>query len=473
MCSSQLVAHASRVAVLVVVCTIGAGCATAPPPTTEEVVEQALPETPIRSTWSAAAETGAVPDGWLKTFNDPRMEAVVGEALQKNLGLRGVAAQLDAAAGAARLAGAALKPVVGLGGSGEAQTVADTTSSGANLTASWELDVWGRLRTLRNASEEEFNAAQADFDFARESLAAQTAKAWYLATDARQQLRLAERSVGIYSELLELVGKQLDAGRVGRQDVALAEADLAGAEERLRSAQGADQQAVRSLEILLGRYPSAELDVAEQFVPVPPPVPAGMPSDLLERRFDLIAAERRVASAFQGVEAARLARLPSISLTAGGGVASSGLGDLLGSDPEFFNIGANFFQPIYQGGAIEAQIEIATAQQEAALAAYGQSALVAFGEVETALANEQLLRERESFQQAAVEDNAEAVRLNQRQFEVGRVDMLSVLQIQNRELAAQSALISLKSARLEQRIDLHLALGGGFEISAEEDEISE
>jgi outer membrane protein TolC len=136
---------------------------------------------------------------------------------------------------------------------------------------------------------------------------------------------------------------------------------------------------------------------------------------------------------------------------------------LLGASPGFFDVGANFFQPIYQGGAIEAQIEIQTAQQEQALAAYGQNVLVAFGEVETALTSETLLAEREQFQQAVVDDNAEAAGLARRQFEVGRTDLLSVLQIQNRELAARSALIRLENARLEQRINLHLALGGSFE----------
>jgi NodT family efflux transporter outer membrane factor (OMF) lipoprotein len=438
-------------------------CATAPSPTVEEIVPQALPDTQIRSVWSAAAEQGTVPDGWLKSFDDPQMEAVVGEALQRNLGLRGVAAQLDAAAGAARLAGAQLKPVVGLGGAGTAQTASGGTSYNVGVNASWELDIWGRLRSLREASEEAFNAAQADFDFARESLAAQTAKTWYLATEAGQQLALAKESVSIYAQLLDLVGKQLDAGRVGQQEVSLARADLRSAEERSKSAEGGYQQAVRSLEILLGRYPSAEMETAKEFVPVPPPVPAGLPSDILLRRYDIVAAERRVAAAFQGVQAARLAKLPSISLTAGGGVASNGLSELLGASPGFFDVGTNFFQPIYQGGAIEAQIEIQTAQQEQALAAYGQNVLVVFGEVETALTNEVLLAEREQFQQAVVDDNAEAVRLARRQFEVGRTALLSVLQIQNRELAARSALIRLENARLEQRINLHLVLGGSFE----------
>jgi multidrug efflux system outer membrane protein len=447
-----------------------AGCATTAPPTQAEIQAAALPETTvIAGKWASAAEAGVVPDGWLKSYNDPQMEAVVGEALKNNLGLRAASANLDAAAGAAVIAGARLKPTVGLGGGGASQTAESgggpSQSYGANANISWELDVWGKLRTLSQASELEFQAAQADFEFARQSLAAQTAKAWYFATEALQHRKLAEESVAIYARLYELVKRQKLAGRVGEQDVALARADLSSAEERLRGTEAGYQQAVRSLELLLGRYPSAEMEVAEEFVPVPPVPPAGMPSSLLERRYDLVAAERNVKAQFQQVEAAKLAKLPSFSLTATAGASSNALNDMLGQGPGFFNIGANFLGPIFTGGALDAQVDIQTAQQEAALANYGQQALVAFSEVESGLSNLRLLRERVQFQAAAVKDNAIAVEKYRMQFDVGRTDLLSVLQVQTRELAAHSSLIRLQNAELIEHINLHLALGGDFESS--------
>jgi NodT family efflux transporter outer membrane factor (OMF) lipoprotein len=447
-----------------------AGCATKAPPTQAEIQAEVLPETTvIPGKWASAAEAGEVPDGWLKTYNDPQMEAVVGEALKNNLGLRAASANLDAAAAAATIAGARLKPTVGLGGGGSSQTVAQgggpSQSYGADVNVSWELDVWGKLRTLSEASEQEFQAAQADFEFARQSLAAQAAKAWYLATEALQQRNLAEQYVAKNKKVLELVEKQQAAGRVSEQDVALARADLASAEESLRGTEAGYQQAVRSLELLLGRYPSAEMEVAEEFVPVPPIPPAGLPSALLERRYDLVAAEREVKAQFQQVEAAKLAKLPSFSLTAGAGASSNALNDMLGQGPGFFNIGANFLAPIFTGGALDAQVDIQTAQQEVALANYGQQALVALSEVESGLANLGLLDERVQFQMAAVKDNATAVEKMQRQLEVGRIDLLSVLQVQSRELAARSALIRLQNAKLIEHINLHLALGGGFEES--------
>jgi NodT family efflux transporter outer membrane factor (OMF) lipoprotein len=445
-----------------------AGCATTEPPTQTAILADALPETTvIPGKWTSAAEAGEVPDGWLKSYHDPRMEAVVGEALKNNLGLRTASANLDAAAGAAKIAGARLKPTVGLGGGGSSQTTSGgggpSQSYGADINVAWELDIWGRLRTLSEASEQEFQAAQADFEFARQSLAAQTAKSWYLATEALQQRNLAEQYVAKNRRILELIQKRQSAGRVAEQDVALARADLASAEESLRGTEAGFQQAVRSLELLLGRYPSAEMEVAEEFVPVPPIPPAGMPSTLLERRFDLVAAERQVKAQFQQVEAAKLAKLPSFSLTSSAGASSNALNDMLGQGPGFFNVGANFLAPIFSGGRLDAQVDIQTAQQEAALANYGQQALVAFSEVESGLANLRLLRERVQFQSAAVTDNATAVEKVQRQLEVGRVDLLSVLQIQSRELAARSSLIRLQNAELLEHINLHLALGGDFE----------
>lgn len=219
---------------------------------------------------------------------------------------------------------------------------------------------------------------------------------------------------------------------------------------------------MRSLEVLLGRYPATELEVASEFVPVPPPVPVGIPSEVLERRPDIIAAEREVAAAYNRVEAAKAAKLPSISLTASGGSSSDELLDIVGLGGSFFSLGANFIAPLDIGGGLQAQVEIETAQQEAALAAYGGLALRVFSEVESSLRNETLLLEREEFLASAVESNSEAMKATQIQYEVGAVDLLSVLQIQTRVLNSKIELVRIKNARLAQRIDLHLALGGDF-----------
>ena len=444
-----------------------AGCATAPSPTRDEVVKDAFadPSRAIRAEWATAAEHGEVPEGWLTSFKDAGLEAVVGEALKNNPGLRAAAARVEAAAAALVQAEAGLKPVVGLGAAagGTQYKGGDYRDSlNVGLSASWELDVWGKLRARAAAGEEQLRATEADYTFALQSLAAQTAKAWYLASEALQQEKLARENVSITEQLLRVVEAKQKEGQVSAQDIHLIEADLATAQASLRTVTGAREQATRGLELLLGRYPAAELEVRTSFVPVPPAIPAGVPSDILERRADLVAAERRVAAAFQGVQVARLARLPSVSLTAGGGVTSNDLLDLLKLGPGFFNAGANFFQPVYTGGALAAQVKIATAQQRQALSAYGQQALVAFGEVENALSSERLIAEREAFLATAVENSQKALNLGRVQYEVGRSQLLDVLQLQARLVSARSGLISAQSARLVNRINLHLALGGNF-----------
>lgn len=439
------------------VASLCVGCGNPQPaPKHADVVADSIGTQTVRKEWASAAESGEVPNGWLTSFNDPKMEELVVEALRHNLALRGAATRLDVAAASAAQADALSKPTVSLGGGGGVAGI------GVGLNVSWEMDVWGRLKAIQSAADEQLASVQNAFDYARESLAAQTAKAWYLAVDAKQQLNLANDTVKVHEELARVVKVKADAGRVTPQDLNLAQADLASARERARSADGAFKEAVRSLEVLLGRYPSAELAVSDQFVPVPPPVPAGLPSQILERRPDMIAAEAEVRAAFQNVQAAKLAQLPRFGLSGTAGFASSDLVSSLGT-PSFFNAGANFLMPVFDGGTLEQEVVIQTANQEQALANYGQRALVAFQEVERHLTNEQQLAEREELLSAAVKQNEDALKVARTRYDSGAIEVLEVLQLQSRTNISKSALIDMQNRRLANRIDLHLTLGGSFE----------
>ncbi len=457
------------------------GCSGTPSPTTGEVVGQGLPkQTQIPEDWTSKgneespdqlrnALAGPVEDGWIKNFKDPQLTSLVREAVSHNPGLRIAAANVDRAAAVAVISGAALKPSVGAGVVGEKTyggSLLDTDAWGVGMA--WEIDLWGKLRARATAGEAAYEASVADYNGARQSLAALTAKAWFLLTEAYQQRSLIEESVSIYEKMLGLAESRYKIGKVSKQDIHLARADLSSANERLRQMQTAFEQAARSLEILLGRYPKAEINAGKKFVTMPPAIPVGLPSDILQRRYDLISAEKKVAAAFQQTIEAEAARLPSLSLTATGGRVSNDLNNLLGSDPGFFNVGANFLAPIFTGGALEAQVEITEADQEAALAAYGQTALTAFSEVERSLSNEQLILEREVFLADVVTDNDQALKLAQKQYQVGRTDMLNVLINQARLIGAKASLISLQNDRLTNRVNLHLALGGSFEEASAE-----
>ena len=447
----------------VVLCLLVAGCASQlqEAPGRDEVLADALPDTTeVRAEWAAPADdTGQVDDGWLATFNDDQLDALVAEALDKqNPNMRILSAQVDRAEAASRLAASALKPTVGLGaglsGTAGPDALQGTTATGG-FGVSWEPDVWGRVQAGVNAADEILRATTEDFEFARQSLAASVARAWYLATELSLQVALADEIIGILEETVGLVETKERVGQVSMQDVFLVRADLATAQEARETARGGQQQTRRALEILLGRYPAGEIETATELVPVPPPVPVGLPSDLLERRPDLVAADRRVAAAFFLTEEARLAQLPSFSLNATLG-ASSSLGEAIG------NLSAGLVAPLYTGGALEAQLDIATADQEAAIGAYGSAVLKAFEEVEGALTNEELLARRETYLGSAVDNNLEAYDLAKVQYNVGQTDLLSVLQMQSRWVGARIGLINVMNQRLAERINLHLALGGSF-----------
>lgn len=443
-------------------------CTATKSPDRDNIVTQALPSTTaIPQSWqSLAAKPGEIDSGWLSHFKDPQLESLVQEALNNNLSLRAATANVTKAEALAVQAGAALKPAVGLGGS-----TRSTESGRGNLldtdamaiSVSWELDLWGKLRARAQSGEEAYFATVAEYEFARLSLVGQVTKTWLLATEIHQQQLLAEETIVIFKQMLQYAKNRRDVGKVTSLDVHLAAADLASAESALRTIKNTQLQVTRSLEILLGRYPSSEIQARKEFLPLPDSIPSGVPSDLLERRLDLISAERLVAAAFQRTEEAKAAKLPSFSLTASAGQSSSDLVSLLGLDKNYFNVGANFIAPLYSGGALDAQVEIQTANQEQALANYGQTALKAFSEVESALTNERVLGEQEDLIRVSVKENKDALRITKNQYNVGKIDLFTVLQIQARLNSARSELIRILNARLTQRVDLHMALGGDFE----------
>jgi outer membrane protein, multidrug efflux system len=222
-------------------------------------------------------------------------------------------------------------------------------------------------------------------------------------------------------------------------------------------------QALRALELLLGRYPTAEITVAQRLAPMPSPVAVGVPSELLERRPDVVAAERRVAAAFSRIGEAKAAQLPRISLTAGGSTISSDLFVLQDRSNPAFSLGANLIAPIYQGGVLRAQVEIRTAEQKEAVANYARIAQRSFSEVENALAAENVLRDRDAILGANIIDSARALELVQIEYRIGNADLRAVEHRQLALYAAQTTRLRVQSERLAQRVNLHLALGGSFE----------
>jgi NodT family efflux transporter outer membrane factor (OMF) lipoprotein len=444
-----------------------AGCATKAPPTRAEIQQQSgtISALAPTSAWKAGGSDGKISDNWLATFNDTQLDALVREAVTNNPDLRVAATRVEQASQYVELSKAALRPAVNLLGMG-GYNLGDGSSTlqGVFIGASWELDLWGRLRYGRNAAQETYASTQADFEFARQSLAATTARSWFTASETWLQLQIANEMVKSAQQLVSLAEKRQQVGSGKEQDVTLARANLGNFQDNVAQIRLAHAQTLRALELLLGRYPAAELKARQDLDTFPGPVPVGMPLEMLERRPDLIAAERRIAAAFDRVGEAKTARLPRISLNASIADLSSQVIQLQ-SDYEnpSSGIGGKIIAPIYQGGALNTQVEIRTLEQKEAVAQYARMALRAIGDVENALAAGKTLAEREQLLQRIVADNQRTLDLEQSSYRIGKTDLRSVQQQQLNLFAARLSLLRVQSEQLSQRVNLHLALGGSFE----------
>jgi NodT family efflux transporter outer membrane factor (OMF) lipoprotein len=442
------------------------GCALKTPPDAAAIKQEGMPKVDVPGVWKAVPPVaGIVTDNWLATFQDDPLVAAVNEAIANNPDLRTGAARVEQAELYAKLAGAKLYPSVDLIARGGAKLSSDASGiQGGWLLMSWELDLWGRVRYGRAAAAADALSAQADYEYAQQSMAALVAKSWFLATEATLQAELARKTVTDAQELVRLAQTRAQVGIGNDEDVYVARASVGTYQDALRQIELSRENAIRALELLMGHYPAAAAGIENKLPGQPPPVPSGLPSELLERRPDVIAAERRVAAAFNRVGEAKAARLPAISLTAGVSSISSDLVVLKEHDNPVWSLGANLLAPIYKGGALKTNIEIKTAEQKQAIAAYASIGLRAFGEVEGALAAELAAREREQILTQTLADNQRAYDVVQTQYRVGSTDLRSVTQRQLALNSTQAALIRMQAEQRVQRINLHLALGGSFAV---------
>ena len=429
------------------------------------------------ASWQAAAAgaDGRISTGWLAEFGDPALTRAVEEALAHNLDLKSAAARMrqareSAIAGKSRVRPRAeLDASAGFGVSENGDLPASEVERyGLTLAASWEADLWGRLRDLNAADEADYAAAQAAYRGARLSLAANAAKAWCNLIAAEQLLVLARSTLDSNERVLRAVERLFKGGAgQGALDVQLGRTNVSAARRAVKSTQLLRDEAARSFEVLVGRYPSAETRATRDLPELKRSVPAGLPADLIERRPDLAAARAELFASARRADAARKALLPRLALTGSSGTPVSNFGNLL--DPAYLtsSIASGFSQALYEGGALAADARAALAANDALLHRYAQLSLEAFREVESALGADSSLAEQEAFLIQEVEQAALAEKQAARDYSDGvNDDILRVLESQSRAVNARSGLIRLRNERLQNRIDLHLALGGDFKTSA-------
>ncbi len=456
-----------------------AGCSATAPDSRVAAVARMAPEG-----WSASREARAgVDNGWLRRFGDPQLAKLVDEAMADNPDLGVAAERVRRSQAVARLAGAEMKPqlqgqftgraqkqnLVGFPFPGGQSFVSE--SYGTSLDINWELDVWGRVRAAQGAAVADAQAGAMELEAARTSLAAQLAKAWFALGEANEQIELAREAVEtrglVATAFEERFERAIDDQGGTASQVRLAQTDLESSRATLALWEGERQRALRQIELLAGRYPEGKGWTSAGLPSPPPAPPAGLPSELLLRRPDLLAAERRLAAAGRRADSARRARFPRFSLTGSRGTSSDSLDEVLDSRFGVWSLGGGLVQPIFSGGRLLGEQRVAESDERIALRELQRDVLRAFGEVEQALVAEVYFAKRvEALSETARLASAAAEAAVQ-DFTDGVVDALTLLQAQDRKIQTGLSLASLRRARLDNRVNLHLALGGDFKLRGE------
>lgn len=423
-------------------------------------------------TWIAASTgtEGRISTGWLGDFHDSGLKRSVDKALEYNRSLRAASARLREAKETTIIARARELPSVSAGGRGsvsDGSSFDRTQSYGLNLAASWEPDLWGRLRDLTRAAEADERAAIEDFRGARLSLAANAAKSYTNLISSEQEVDLAKYTLESFEKNLRVIERNYKATGEGALDIQFARTNVSSAQRGLEARLLDRENAARTLEVLQGSYPAGLSRAASDLPDLPGSVPAGIPADLIERRPDLASARARLFASAKRADAARKNLLPTFSLTGSSGSSGARFSDLLSTDFLITAITGNVNQFIYDGGAREAQARGSLATNDRLINEYAQLALNAFREVEATLSADRSLGVQEKFLRNEVEQATLAERQAERDYAEGiNPNILSVLEAQRRANNARASIIRLKNQRLQNRFDLHLALGGDFRTEA-------
>jgi len=431
-------------------------------------------------TWSATKQARAgVDTQWVSRFGDSKLNSLVREALVQNQDMRIAAERVVRASEAAKISDATSKPQVGLGVDGTRRKnifvgfpfggSQISNNYGVELKVDWEPDLWGMARAGKSAALAEWQAGGQDYRAARASLAGQVAKAWFALAEANEQVSLAKQALEIRKKTETAVSErfQRDLREEGgtASQLRLAQTDVASAKADLSGKQGDLENARRQIELLVGRYPAGKLTGRTRLPRVPSSPPSGLPSELLMRRPDILAAERRYSATVKRIKEAKLSIFPSFKITGTAGTTTDSLGKILNSDFGVWSIAGNIAQPILTGGRVKSEIRVRKSNQREALATLHKTVLNAFGEVEKALASERWLQRREREMREAATLAKDAAKAAEDDFRDGNGDALTLFNAQTRRIQIESQYASLRRVRLTNRVDLHLALGGGFKVA--------
>jgi len=432
--------------------------------------------------WKVAQPQDEKPRGnWWEVFGDAQLNELAAQVDVNNQNIKLAEANVRQARALTDQARAAFFPTVTGNASATRGSVSGGGRSNANtgnsvgggvanfynvsLDATWELDLWGRVRRNVESAEASTQASVGDLEAAKLSAQAQLVQDYLLLRTQDATIALLQETVAAYARSLQLTQNQYAVGVAGRSDVVLAETQLKSTQAQAIEAGIVRAQLEHAIAILVGKPPS-EVSIAPAPVKqVFPQIPPGMPSELLERRPDIAAAERRAAAANAQIGVAEAAFYPTLTLSATGGFASSSIANLFTLPSRYWSLGAALAQTIFDAGLRQAQTAQAIAAYDANVASYRQTVLTSFQEVEDNLAALRLLEQEAAVQDEAVKAARESLTITLNQYRAGTANYLAVVVVQAGALNNERTAVNILGQRLAASVALIKALGGGWSAS--------
>ena len=424
----------------------------------------------------AVAEAALPPLDWWRSFRSRELTEIVEAARASNLDIAVAVARIVQADAQARVTGAALLPTADLnanatrsrssqtlGGTGVSTGSSERDNLQATLTASYEIDFWGKNRALLRAAEETAVASRYDREVVGLTTVVSAANAYFQVLAAQDRLKVARDNIASATRVLNLIKQRLAAGTASQLEVAQQESLLATQRASVPPLEQTLKQNRTALAILIARSPEHVRVRGGSLRGIAyPRITPGLPSELLAQRPDIREAEANLAAANANVANARAQFLPSVTLTAEGGYASAVLKTLFRPESMMYSLAAGLTQPIFEGGRLTGNLDLQKGKQDELLQTYRKAVILAFGDVENALDAIRQTALRERLQAAVVKSSREAFNISEQRLREGTIDLVNVLQTQQTLFQAEDALVQARLAHVQAIVSLYQALGGGW-----------
>lgn len=422
--------------------------------------------------WAFGAQSDSqIAENWSTIIDDRELNDLISEALNNNRSLKISAENVIRSQTLLSQSGAAKLPSLSAALSTSGRSVLDDIDVGeaysASFNASWEIDLWGQIRSNVTSAKYDLEGAKSVYNSAKQSLTAGVIRAYTNLVEAKSRRDLSSATLDAQVETLRIVDVRFEFGNANHREQVLAQSDVASAQDNLAVAEANVRSAVRSLEVLLGRYPNATLKISDKFPTVAKTLATGQPADLLRRRPDVLSAEYNVRAAFADQASIVASKWPNLRLTSDLASSVDNIGDLLDPADLALSLGARLADTLFDGGLTKARIETSESISRQSVRSYGQTVLDAYADVENALDTIKLLDERYEYVLKAAEASRETLRLAEIQYKAGDFELLDVLTFRQRSFQSDQALLSVKRQLIDARIALYLALGGGEAVGGE------